>query len=94
MDERHWSDIGYNFLVGEDGRVYEGRGWDNEGAQAKGFNAQSVGESSLYEWVCTHECVLCGYVCMGVGYYWCTYRKIGCNPISAAKPLLEKNVVF
>ena len=25
MDSRGWSDIGYNFLVGEDGRIYEVR---------------------------------------------------------------------
>ncbi|XP_034254255.1 uncharacterized protein LOC117653026 [Thrips palmi] len=28
MDGRHFDDIAYNFLVGDDGRVYEGRGWD------------------------------------------------------------------
>jgi len=27
-----WADIGYNFVVGEDGRVYEGRSWDKVGA--------------------------------------------------------------
>ncbi|XP_052217514.1 peptidoglycan-recognition protein SC2-like [Dreissena polymorpha] len=27
-----WYDIGYNFLVGEDGNVYEGRGWKYIGA--------------------------------------------------------------
>jgi peptidoglycan recognition protein len=29
-----WSDIGYNFIVGEDGNVYEGRGWTKVGAHA------------------------------------------------------------
>ena len=28
MDDRSFSDIGYNYLVGEDGRGYEGRGLD------------------------------------------------------------------
>ena len=29
---RNWWDIGYNFLIGEDGRIYEGRGFDAQGA--------------------------------------------------------------
>ncbi|XP_013388318.1 uncharacterized protein LOC106157269 [Lingula anatina] len=44
---RGWWDIGYNFLVGEDGRVYEGRGWLNQGAHARGFNSQSIGISIM-----------------------------------------------
>lgn len=31
MDGINWADIGFNFLVGGDGRVYEGRGWQMEG---------------------------------------------------------------
>lgn len=37
-------DIGYNFLVGEDGKAYEGRGWGVEGEHADGFNRNSIGE--------------------------------------------------
>ncbi|XP_041362760.1 peptidoglycan-recognition protein SC2-like [Gigantopelta aegis] len=43
MNTNRWSDIGYNFLVGEDGRVYEGRGWNKVGAHARGYNSRSVG---------------------------------------------------
>ncbi|XP_014482418.1 PREDICTED: peptidoglycan-recognition protein SC2-like [Dinoponera quadriceps] len=43
MDDRGWYDIGYNFLVGEDGNVYTGRGWDYVGAHAIGYNTQSIG---------------------------------------------------
>ncbi|XP_034405105.1 peptidoglycan recognition protein 5 [Cyclopterus lumpus] len=43
MTERGFDDIGYNFLVGEDGSVYEGRGWGVVGAHAKGNNDDSVG---------------------------------------------------
>nr|XP_046246451.1 peptidoglycan recognition protein 5 [Scatophagus argus] len=43
MTERGFDDIGYNFLVGGDGTVYEGRGWGVVGAHAKGNNHDSVG---------------------------------------------------
>ncbi|XP_015989802.2 peptidoglycan recognition protein 1-like [Rousettus aegyptiacus] len=37
-------DVGYNFLIGEDGLVYEGRGWTVKGAHAgKSWNAISIG---------------------------------------------------
>lgn len=38
-----WEDIGYNFAVGGEGSVYEGRGWDVVGAHAVGYNVRSVG---------------------------------------------------
>uniref|UniRef100_A0A3P8U5H4 Peptidoglycan recognition protein 5 n=1 Tax=Amphiprion percula TaxID=161767 RepID=A0A3P8U5H4_AMPPE len=43
MKERGFDDIGYNFLVGGDGTVYEGRGWGVVGAHAKGHNSDSLG---------------------------------------------------
>lgn len=43
MQDRHYDDIGYNFLVGEDGTVYEGRGWGVMGAHTKGNNHDSLG---------------------------------------------------
>ncbi len=43
MNTKGWNDIGYSFLIGGDNQVYEGRGWDNEGAHAKGFNSRSIG---------------------------------------------------
>ncbi|KPI96213.1 Peptidoglycan-recognition protein SA [Papilio xuthus] len=36
-------DIPYNFIIGNDGRVYEGRGWGIEGAHTFGYNRCSVG---------------------------------------------------
>ncbi|CAF1567969.1 unnamed protein product, partial [Didymodactylos carnosus] len=33
-----WDDIGYHFLVGENGKVYEGRGWSRQGAHSPGWN--------------------------------------------------------
>ncbi len=36
------SDIGYNFLLGGDGRIYVGRGWSGVGAHTRGVNDKSV----------------------------------------------------
>jgi N-acetylmuramoyl-L-alanine amidase len=47
MDSRGWADIGYNFLVGEDGNVYEGRGWDRKGAHSPLYNSQAYGVSIM-----------------------------------------------
>ncbi|MED6289211.1 hypothetical protein CHARACLAT_000408 [Characodon lateralis] len=43
MKERHFDDIGYNFLIGGDGSVFEGRGWGVMGAHTKGHNHDSLG---------------------------------------------------
>lgn len=42
MDTRGWDDIGYNFLIGGDGLVYTGRGWDRVGAHTLGWNDVAV----------------------------------------------------
>lgn len=42
MVTRKWNDIGYNFLVGGDGAVYVGRGWNMEGAHTRGHNRKSI----------------------------------------------------
>lgn len=42
-----WDDIGYNYLVGEDGNAYEGRGWDHKGAQVRACNSVSLGFSVI-----------------------------------------------
>ena len=47
MDTRGWDDIGYNFLIGEDGRVYEARGWDRIGAHTYGWNDVAVAFSIM-----------------------------------------------
>ncbi|XP_046564847.1 peptidoglycan-recognition protein SC2-like [Haliotis rubra] len=43
MNTFGWYDIGYNFLIGEDGYVYEGRGWNTIGGHTMGYNSKSVG---------------------------------------------------
>ncbi|XP_063975809.1 uncharacterized protein LOC135161815 [Diachasmimorpha longicaudata] len=47
IDKNHWIDIGYQFVIGEDSNVYEGRGWDYIGAHAPGYNSQSIGISII-----------------------------------------------
>lgn len=37
-----WDDIGYNFVIGGDGCVYEGRGWNRVGAHTKGYNKVGI----------------------------------------------------
>ncbi|XP_045784704.1 peptidoglycan-recognition protein LC-like isoform X2 [Maniola jurtina] len=43
IESKGWYDIGYNFLIGGDGSVYFGRGWDYQGAHTKGYNKYSIG---------------------------------------------------
>ncbi|XP_034477255.1 peptidoglycan-recognition protein SA [Drosophila innubila] len=38
-----FDDIGYNFLIGNDGVVYEGTGWGVRGAHTYGYNANGTG---------------------------------------------------
>jgi len=42
MNTNGYPDIAYNWLVGEDGRAYEGRGWDKLGAHTLGYNDNAV----------------------------------------------------
>ncbi|KPI98915.1 Peptidoglycan-recognition protein LB [Papilio xuthus] len=48
---RNWVDIGYNFAVGGDGVVYEGRGWTNIGAHASEYISVSIGIVLIGDWV-------------------------------------------
>ncbi|OQV16840.1 putative Peptidoglycan-recognition protein SC2 [Hypsibius exemplaris] len=43
MDERGWSDIGYHFLIGGDGSIFEGRDWSNIGAHVANHNRKGHG---------------------------------------------------
>ncbi|XP_071131416.1 peptidoglycan-recognition protein SC2-like isoform X1 [Mytilus edulis] len=47
MDNRGYADVGYSFLVGEDGKVYEGRGWSRVGAHTEGYNSVGFGISFI-----------------------------------------------
>uniref|UniRef100_A0A9I3DK43 Peptidoglycan recognition protein family domain-containing protein n=1 Tax=Anopheles dirus TaxID=7168 RepID=A0A9I3DK43_9DIPT len=43
MDGKNYDDIVYNFLIGGDGNIYIGRGWQKAGAHMQGYNAYSEG---------------------------------------------------
>ncbi|XP_053330050.1 uncharacterized protein LOC128503881 [Spea bombifrons] len=47
MNSSGWCDVGDNFLVGEDGAVYEGRGWNTRGDHAIDYNSVSIGISVM-----------------------------------------------
>ncbi|XP_048730122.1 uncharacterized protein LOC125647490 [Ostrea edulis] len=42
MKDRGWSDIAYGFLIGGDGQVYKGRGWDHVGSNTYRYNYVSL----------------------------------------------------
>ncbi|XP_060527585.1 peptidoglycan-recognition protein 2-like [Cylas formicarius] len=43
IDTMEFQDIGYNFVIGGDGQVYEGAGWHKVGAHTRGYNTRSLG---------------------------------------------------
>ncbi|PSN48379.1 hypothetical protein C0J52_21010 [Blattella germanica] len=43
FDCANWVDVAQNYLIGGDGNVYEGRGWDLKGAFAEEYNPLSIG---------------------------------------------------
>lgn len=47
QDVRGWCDIGYNYLVSRDGRVWEGRGANKLGSHVAGQNTGNVGVAFL-----------------------------------------------
>ena len=47
QNDRGWVDIGYHFLVGENGKVYQGRGWNRQGAHSTGWNDDAYGKNFI-----------------------------------------------
>lgn len=43
VKDRGWSDIGYHYCIGIDGRIEAGRSVNKQGAHTKGENANSIG---------------------------------------------------
>ncbi|KAM6939997.1 N-acetylmuramoyl-L-alanine amidase-like [Xenentodon cancila] len=53
QEDRGWSDIGYSFVVGSDGYIYEGRGWHHLGTHTRGHNAIGYGVSIIGNYTST-----------------------------------------
>ncbi|XP_042360330.1 peptidoglycan recognition protein 6 [Plectropomus leopardus] len=47
QEDRGWDDIGYSFVAGSDGYIYEGRGWLWQGAHTLGHNTIGYGVSFI-----------------------------------------------
>ena len=41
MGTKGWQDIAYSWMVGQSGRIYEGRGWGVAGGHTEGWNSRS-----------------------------------------------------
>ncbi|XP_078126111.1 peptidoglycan recognition protein 6 [Sander vitreus] len=53
QDDRGWDDIGYSFVAGSDGNIYEGRGWLWRGAHTLGHNSIGYGVSFIGDYAST-----------------------------------------
>ncbi|XP_050343518.1 peptidoglycan recognition protein-like [Nymphalis io] len=47
MEQNNYWDIGISFLIGGNGKVYEGNGWLHVGAHTYGYNSKSIGISFI-----------------------------------------------
>ncbi|XP_022620790.1 N-acetylmuramoyl-L-alanine amidase-like [Seriola dumerili] len=53
QEDRRWGDIGYSFVVGSDGYIYEGRGWNHLGTHTRGHNDIGYGVSIIGNYTAT-----------------------------------------
>ncbi|XP_076163182.1 peptidoglycan recognition protein S3 isoform X2 [Ptiloglossa arizonensis] len=92
-----WSDIGYSFLIGGDGNVYEGCSWNQEGAHTYGYNKKSIGIAFIGNFQenfasdkmleAAHKLILCG---KSQGILRENVRVLGARQVgSTASPGLE-----
>nr|XP_026484256.1 peptidoglycan recognition protein-like [Vanessa tameamea] len=47
MEQNQFWDIGMSFLIGGNGKIYEGTGWLHVGAHTYGYNSKSIGISFI-----------------------------------------------
>nr|XP_046270039.1 peptidoglycan recognition protein 6 [Scatophagus argus]XP_046270040.1 peptidoglycan recognition protein 6 [Scatophagus argus] len=51
QEDRGWDDIGYSFVAGSDGYIYEGRSWHWQGAHTLGHNSVGYGVSFIGDYM-------------------------------------------
>ncbi|XP_068192055.1 peptidoglycan recognition protein 6 [Antennarius striatus] len=51
QEDRGWNDIGYSFVAGSDGYIYEGRSWLWQGAHTLGHNSIGYGVSFIGDYM-------------------------------------------
>lgn len=98
-----WDDIGYNFCVGEDGNIYEGRGWHKQSVISgmDGFNEHSLSlcfignfDTSLPQFaafLAVQELILCG---IKKGYISSQYSLIAHRQLSPQNLNCPGNSLF
>ncbi|XP_045446830.1 peptidoglycan recognition protein-like [Melitaea cinxia] len=47
VDTLNYNSIGMNFLIGGNGKIYEGAGWQQQGSHTRGYNHRSIGISFI-----------------------------------------------
>lgn len=83
-----WGDIGYNFVIGGDGRVYEGAGWSREGVHTYAWNKKSYGISFVGNYMslkpkeymlhAARKLIVCGIKMVSTDLtYWCLIFRYG-----------------
>ena len=50
-----WNDIGYSFVIGGDGKIYHGRGFNVIGAHSPRYNDKSIGICLIGDWTSNYN---------------------------------------
>nr|ADU33184.1 peptidoglycan recognition protein A [Ostrinia nubilalis] len=93
-----WGDVPYSFMIGGNGKVYEGAGWHNSGAHTFLYNQRSIGIGFLGDFrekTPTPEALQAAQDLLNFGlennYLWDDYKLLGAqqivNTISPGDPL-------
>uniref|UniRef100_A0A8C0ZPV0 Peptidoglycan-recognition protein n=1 Tax=Castor canadensis TaxID=51338 RepID=A0A8C0ZPV0_CASCN len=83
VDRRDFCDIGYHFLVGQDGGVYEGVGWHIQGSHTYGYNDIALGIAFMGNFVAALEAAQDLIQCaVAKGYLAPNYLLVGHSDVT------------